>query len=360
MIEKPTKKSYETIKRDLSILIIDDDESVVRSIKRILQASNPKYYIESVSTVSRAIEMAKKTYWDTILIDLSLPWDEGGGCDPANGMRAIEMLRGEMKITAPVIAITGHDDREDLSDTVLDLGAYYFLTKPLRPKSLTAIVRNATTFQMSAFDGLTGLLNKFTFIERLKSEFERVRRKNQNLDISTDNCDDGKHSCISLLFLDGDKFKNINDTYSHLIGDQVLKKISSSFIDEDIYKFPNGSNDLLKYIIRPYDVASRFGGDEFAVFLPETNHHHALIVAKRIKDLIGTISLKEIIGEENLKNGNDSITLSLGIATYPWPNDVSDHEELISMADAAMYASKDTRKGHIFGYNADRMLVRLD
>ncbi len=126
MTEKPTKKSYETIKRDLSILIIDDDDSIVRAIKRILQASNPKYYIESVSTVSRAIEMAKKTYWDTILIDLSLPWDEGGRCDPANGMRAVEMLRGEMKITAPIIAITGHDDREDLSDTVLDLGPITF------------------------------------------------------------------------------------------------------------------------------------------------------------------------------------------------------------------------------------------
>ncbi len=107
-------------------------------------------------------------------------------------------------------------------------------------------------------------------------------------------------------------------------------------------------------------MASRFGGDEFAVFLPETNHQHALVVAKRIKDLIGTIRLREIIGEENLKNDNDTITLSLGIATYPWPNDVSDHEELISMADAAMYASKETRKGYIFGYNADRMLVRLD
>ena len=359
MHEKP-KKNYDINKRDFSILIIDDDPDVIKAIKKTLQFSNPRYFIESVSNVKKALELVKKTYWDTILIDLSLPWEHGGISDPQNGMKTIEIMRNELKITAPIIAITGHDDSEELSETVLDLGAYYFLNKPLRAKSLTAIVRNASTFQMAGFDGLTGLLNKFTFIERLKSEFERVKRNNRKI-VEIPGREDTMEglSHISLLFLDGDNFKNINDSYSHLVGDQVLKKISGSFVDEDIYKIPDGNSENTKYIIRPYDVASRFGGDEFAIFLPETNHSNALIVAKRIKSIIGRIELKEIVGEENIRENIDKITLSIGIATYPFPNDVSGHEDLIAMADAAMYASKSTRTGDICGYDPAGNIIDL-
>jgi len=353
-------REYDKTRRDFNILIIDDDSKVVKIITKILKDSNPRYYIESASCVESALGLIKKTYWDTILLDLSLPLSQGEKPDPHNGLRTLERLKNDLKIDAPVIAITGQDD-EELSETVLDIGAYYFLTKPLRNKSLSAIVRNATTFQMTGFDGLTGLLNKSTFIERLKSEFERVRRKNQEVDSIVRECNDDMNiSCISLLFLDGDNFKYINDTYSHLVGDQVLKKISGSFIDENLYKVLENNFESVKYIIRPYDIAARFGGDEFSIFLPETNHRSALVVARRIRDVIKKIKLADIVGEENIDNDVKDITLSIGIATYPSPNMAMTHEELIVQADTAMYASKETRTGDIYGYNAEGMLIKMD
>jgi len=358
---KGTVLSHKHLKRDFSILLIDDDPVIVKTISRILHADNDSYYIESASSVDTAIELVKKTYWDTILLDLALPMTEGGRTDTANGLKTLKILKEELKINAPIIAITGFQDDAELSETVLDLGAYYFLNKPVRAKSLAAIVRNAMTFQMTGYDGLTGLLNKITFEERLKSEFERVKRKNLEKDDMPEHMAAKiETSSISLIFLDGDNFKTINDTYSHLVGDQVLKQIGGSFIDENLYKVLKDHDDMVKYIFRPYDIAARFGGDEFSIFLPETNHASALAVAKRIRDLIKKFHIADIIGEEQVVEEVSRFSLSIGIASYPTPNYAIDHEELIQYADNAMYASKETRDGSIFGYSSEGVLVKLD
>ncbi len=357
---KGTDITHERLKRDFSILLIDDDPQIVKTITRILRSANSAYYIKSASSVKEAIDLAKKTYWDTILLDLALPWQKGQRSSPENGIRALKVLKGELKINAPIIAITGYQDDPELSETVLDLGAYYFLNKPVRAKSLAAIVRNAMTFQMTGFDGLTGLLNKITFEERLKSEFERVRRKNLELqELQRTYLTPPGQSYISLIFLDGDNFKTINDTYSHLVGDQVLKHLSSSFVDENIYDALHERQESIKYIIRPYDIAARFGGDEFSIFLPETDHTSALTVAQRIRDLVKKFNIADIVGEDAIVDSEFELTLSIGIATYPEPNRVQDFEELIQSADNAMYASKETRIGSIFGYNPEGVLIQL-
>jgi PleD family two-component response regulator len=350
--------------RDLSILIIDDEEMVLYAIKDILQASNPKYFIKTARNVEEALDLIQKTYWDTILLDLTLPnsGKENSSCD--NGLFLLDKLNKDLKITPPIIAMTGYGD-DDLTDTVLDKGAYYFLNKPVKPKSLSAIVKNATRLQQAGFDGLTGLLNRKTFEERLKIEFERARRKNEKT--VTKHLDaaylSSSTSFLSLLFFDADNFKNINDSYNHLVGDQALKKIGSLFIDESLYKWVDSdSNKELSYIniIRPYDIASRFGGDEFSIFLPETNHKNAFIIANRIREMLKDFNISEIIGEKELKSDALGISLSIGIATYPHPNYVENHKDLIKLADAAMYASKEKRKGEIFGYNSKGKITLLD
>jgi two-component system, cell cycle response regulator len=346
-------------KRDISILIVDDDDLVLRSISKILDKSNENYFIETARTVEALMDFVSKTYWDTILLDLSLPYHEGDIPDPKNGLHALDMLKGEYNITTPVIAITGYNEVE-LSDIVLDKGAYYFLNKPVRAKYLSAIVKNSTKFQMSGFDGLTGLLNRKTFEERLKSEFERVKRKNSNLankDLAADN---QNPSCISLVYIDADNFKEINDTYNHMAGDMVLKKISSSFIDENVYKPLNGNGHAYKYILRPYDLAARFGGDEFCIFLPETNHSSVLTVARRIRDMLKNMNISEIVGAKDDTPHGRGISISIGIATYPYPNDIADYVELIICADKAMYSSKIEKKGEIFGYDAGGNPVNFD
>ncbi len=345
-------------KRDISILIVDDDTLVLRTISKILEVSDENYFIETATNVDKLLNLVSKTYWDTILLDLSIPLHDGNIPDPKNGLHALDVLKTEYNINTPIIAITGYNEVE-LSDIVLDKGAYYFLNKPVHAKYLSAIVKNSTRFQMSGFDGLTGLLNRKTFEERLKSEFERVIRKNRSSD-NHDNNSDGTKSSLSIVYLDCDNFKQINDTYSHLVGDMVLKKISSAFIDESVYRTLNGNGQAYKFIIRPYDLAARFGGDEFCIFLPETDHHSVLNVARRIRDMLKNISIADIVGTEQPIPDIIGISVSLGIATYPYPNNLTNYEELITLADYAMYGSKIEKKGDIFGYNQSGTLVNFD
>ncbi len=344
--------------RDLSILIIDDDTSVQRIIKRILNNSSEHYFIETADNIESSLELIRKTYWDTILLDLSIPYKKGQRPDTKNGLNFLDEVKTKLNIATPIIAITGYGD-EQLSDTVLDKGAYYFLNKPLRAKSLSAIVKNSTSFQMSGYDGLTGLLNRKTFEERLKSEFERVKRKNVNISPGGSNMYLAR-SYLSVIFFDGDNFKEINDKYSHLAGDYVLKEISSSFIDESLYVISDSRRESSKYIIRPYDLAARFGGDEFCLFLPETIHESALIVARRIREQIRGLDFSKIADAEKELKGTIDFSLSIGIATYPYPNDVENHTELIRLADEAMYASKELKKGFIYGYDSDGKLCKYD
>jgi PleD family two-component response regulator len=359
------KKKYDLQnERDLSILIIDDEEMVLNAVKDILQNSNPKYFIKTARNVDEALGLIQKTYWDTILLDLTIPNKKGDKSNCENGLFLLDKLNKDLKITPPIIAMTGYGD-DDLSDTVLDKGAYYFLNKPVKPKSLSAIVKNATRLQQAGFDGLTGLLNRKTFEERLKIEFERAKRKNEK--ITTKHADatllSSSTSFLSLLFFDADNFKYINDSYNHLVGDQALKKIGSMFSDESLYKWIDGDTSKEQSyinIIRPYDIASRFGGDEFSIFLPETNHKNAFIIANRIREMLKDFHISEIIGENEIKPEITGISLSIGIATYPHPNNVDNHKELIKLSDAAMYASKEKREGEIFGYNSKGKVILLD
>jgi diguanylate cyclase (GGDEF)-like protein len=130
---------------------------------------------------------------------------------------------------------------------------------------------------------------------------------------------------ISMIFLDLDHFKNINDTHGHICGSKTLKEVGA----------------LIKRLARPEDIPVRYGGDEFVILRPRTGKKEAFDFAVYIREQLNAY---EFLAEEGL---NLRITASFGVASYP--GDASDKNGIISLADAAMYRIKDSTRDGIMG-----------
>lgn len=140
---------------------------------------------------------------------------------------------------------------------------------------------------------------------------------------------------LSLLMIDIDWFKLYNDYHGHMKGDQVLKKIGK----------------LFKANLKITDKVYRYGGEEFAILLPETNREQAIIVAERLREKV----YNEYFEGESESQPNKKITISIGIATYPL--DADSIEDLIKCADKALYSSKHNGRNRITVYDKDQILV---
>ncbi|WP_009631638.1 diguanylate cyclase [Synechocystis sp. PCC 7509] len=166
---------------------------------------------------------------------------------------------------------------------------------------------------LAILDELTGLYNRREFNSQLKNELERSGRFGHY---------------FSLLMLDIDYFKKLNDTYGHQVGDLALQTIAA----------------LLKQEFRALDVVGRYGGEEFVVILPETSAFSAYTVAERIRQLISNSAL--FTNEQQTIN----VTISGGVATFPI--DGGTQEALIYAADQALYAAKRSGRNQIIMYGS--------
>lgn len=165
---------------------------------------------------------------------------------------------------------------------------------------------------LATTDPLTGLLNRRAIDAAIHRELERSRRYAHK---------------TSLLMADLDNFKQINDTFGHPAGDQVLRQLAR----------------LLSEHVRAPDSVGRYGGEEFAVLLPETDRRGGLRVAQTLLQALRSACPLEIRvrGEDQKENGtirNVSLTISIGVATFP--TDASDAAALVAAADQALYAAK--------------------
>jgi len=173
----------------------------------------------------------------------------------------------------------------------------------------------------STFDNLTGLLNRKAFDEALQREVSRAKRHD---------------SSLTLLFIDLDDFKNVNDTLGHLAGDEVLKKVAHLIMLEK----------------RSEDIAARYGGEELTLLLPETSKADGWLIGERIRSKVEETQL-------SYEGQNINITLSGGIATFPI--DASDDLTLLKSADLAMYRAKSFGKNNISFFSMDkRRNIRVD
>ena len=154
---------------------------------------------------------------------------------------------------------------------------------------------------LAAHDYLTGTLNRREFMDRLERELNRSKREGTPL---------------SLILLDIDHFKMINDTYGHVYGDEVLKRAVKCLVNS----------------LRPYDIFGRYGGDEFIACLPNTTLENALIVAQRLRGQIENTNL-------SCTDDRVCVTISLGVACHD--NDSTDDSNgLIQRADKNLYMAK--------------------
>ena len=158
-------------------------------------------------------------------------------------------------------------------------------------------------FQAALTDCLTGLYNRRYFEHRLAQELERAKQEEKML---------------SIIFIDVDNFKSVNDRLGHPIGDQVLKQVAS----------------LMKKNLRQVDIITRYGGEEFAVIIPEANDEQAMLVAERLRKAVEEAAF---LGQK--------LTISCGIASFP--NHSIDAISLIMLADQAMYCAKKTSKNKV-------------
>lgn len=165
---------------------------------------------------------------------------------------------------------------------------------------------------MSQQDGLTGIHNRRYLDKRLEEEFNRYKRTG---------------SIFSVVMMDIDNFKFVNDTYGHNTGDQVLKKISQ----------------CCSNLIRNCDILARFGGEEFCIVLPDTDLNGALNIGEKVRNKI------ELTSTPLEEKGEIGVTISLGAAEVN--KDIGSFERLIKNADTALYHSKQNGKNRITAYS---------
>jgi len=181
----------------------------------------------------------------------------------------------------------------------------YALSQEELTKAATALLEaNDQLLAMSIRDSLTGIYNRRHFDETLLQEWNRSRRIRQ---------------ALSLLMIDVDCFKSLNDRYGHQTGDECLRTIAS---------------EIASHLKRPDDLVARYGGEEFAVILPGANPQGALTVAERIRSSIESIR----IPNEDSRVGRN-VTVSVGISTEE--NFIEpDARALLMRADSALYEAK--------------------
>ena len=161
--------------------------------------------------------------------------------------------------------------------------------------------------EMATLDGLTGICNRRYFLELSEQELKRCRRY---------------HRPLSMIMLDIDHFKQVNDTHGHAIGDKVLQSMTQT----------------ARIILRDADIFGRLGGEEFAIILPETNLVSARHVAERLRCAISKIKI-------NTHNNEISITSSLGVAAIS--HEIHTIEMLLKYADQALYRAKNAGRNRV-------------
>jgi two-component system cell cycle response regulator len=171
--------------------------------------------------------------------------------------------------------------------------------------------------RLIAHDELTGLLTSKSFFSELRREAARAEAESRPF-------------CV--LMMDLDHFKEVNDTYGHLVGSKTLEE----------------TGRIIKEALRAGDVASRFGGEEFAAFLLDANYAQGLVAAERVRVAVAEKQFPVTRKDDPDNQATHRITISIGVAAYP--DDATDPIHLVELADSALYRAKRSGRNRICAY----------
>lgn len=295
-VKQLDKKGHDVTLPHNDILLIDDDVELVAYFKESLEKQN--YYVSIALSAERGLKIFYETKPDLILLDILLP--------DISGIEVLNQIIGKAKKERiPIIIISGEYSKATQLHAYR-LGVMDFLSKPVDIDIFLALIKNRFELKREwqdsiIVDELTGAFNRKHFNQVMKQlicDFKRTER------------------VFSLALIDLDYFKKINDTYGHLIGDEVLQSLS----------------ELVQSSIRMEDTFCRFGGEEFAVFLPNTDASSALTVINRIQERFAATDFFA-------KNEIFHVTFSSGISEVTEAENIAD--KIVEEADQALYASKD-------------------
>lgn len=292
-----------------NVLIVDDSPLIREKVIETLRGAQLFENYFEANDGFNAIRALSREEVDMVICDVNMPH--------MDGFKLLEFIGREKKLEDVMVIMLSAN--RGVFDRIkgLESGAIDYMTKPFHPQELIVRVRIllkmkqlqndlkakiAELERVTIIDNLTGLYNQRYLYDTLVREYNRCERFNLKL---------------SLIMIDIDNFKEVNDTYGHQRGDTVLREIGK----------------LLQVTLRGYDFGVRYGGDEFIIVLSQNTIIGAHIVAERIRRIIeGSPMLREL-------NGGHCITASVGLATYP-DDTTGGYEDLIKKADNALYKAK--------------------
>lgn len=293
-----------------SVLIVDDEPLNIRVLS---QALTPWYRVKAATSGAESLTVATSDDRpDLILLDISMP-----GMD---GYEVCAKLKSNPLTEAiPVIFITAKNATEDEAKG-LELGAVDYITKPFSLPIVMARIRNQLLLktktdmleQLVSIDSLTGVCNRRSFDEILFQEWRRCGRTGSQL---------------TIIMIDIDHFKNLNDQFGHVAGDQCLKQVASS---------------LKNTMRRSSDSIARYGGEEFACVVPDVSHEEATELANNLRQKIESLKIQNPIRD----NPQNTVTISLGVATTS-PNRSFTAADILKKADEALYQAKEKGRNRV-------------
>ncbi|MEM9169572.1 MAG: PleD family two-component system response regulator [Pseudomonadota bacterium] len=296
------------------VFVIDDQPEHCARLTAMLEDNAE---IVSEADPDAALERAKTGEFDLVVVNMSLE-----ATDPLRLCSTIRSFE-ETRLT-PILAVVRQGDTRKLVRAI-DIGVNDYVTRPIDRSEFQARVATQirrkryidhlrsslqASLEMAVTDQLTGLYNRRYLASHLSAMYERAQWTGRPL---------------SVMVLDIDHFKSVNDTYGHDAGDRVIQEFS----------------ERIRSSIRSVDLACRYGGEEFLVAMPDTDRRFSAMIAERLRQEVEA-------HEVTLDDGRDiSVTVSIGIASSADPDAQNGAQNLIKRADEALYRAKEGGRNRV-------------